>query len=93
MQSRPLFFPLLLAFTLADADADDPRAVHERIVTLDTHLDTPANFCLTGWDIMERHDYREDYSQVDYPRMVEGGLDGGFWAIFTPQGPRATPPC
>lgn len=88
MQSRPLFFSLLLAFTLAASAADDPRAVHERIVTLDTHLDTPANFRLTGWDIMERHDYREDYSQVDYPRMVEGGLDGGFWAIFTPQGPR-----
>src|SRR6202012_16681 len=53
----------------------------------DTHLDTPANFARPGWDIMQRHDYAGDLSQVDYPRMVEGGLDGGFFAIYTPQGP------
>jgi membrane dipeptidase len=23
---------------------------------------------------------------VDYPRMAEGGLDGGFWVIYTGQG-------
>jgi membrane dipeptidase len=63
-------------------------SVHEQLLTLDTHLDTPANFATEGWDIMQRHAYAEDFSQVDYPRMVEGGLDGGFWAIYTPQGPR-----
>jgi membrane dipeptidase len=30
---------------------------------------------------------RDDYTQVDLPRMRKGGLDGGFWAIYTPQGP------
>ncbi len=34
---------------------------------------------------MQRH--TAPLSQVDYPRMVEGGLDGGFWAIYTAQGP------
>ena len=28
----------------------------------------------------------EDGSQVDLPRMDEGGLDGGFFVIYTPQG-------
>ena len=37
---------------------------------------------------MQRHDSITDMSQVDYPRMVDGGLDGGFWAIYTGQGPR-----
>jgi membrane dipeptidase len=37
---------------------------------------------------MDRHEAAADMSQVDYPRMVRGGLDGGFWVIFTPQGPR-----
>jgi membrane dipeptidase len=64
------------------------RTLHEQLLTLDTHLDTPANLPLTGWDIARRHDVRRDGSQVDLPRMVEGGLDGGFWAIYTPQGPR-----
>ncbi|MBB33832.1 MAG: peptidase M19 [Hirschia sp.] len=66
------------------------RAMHERAIVMDTHLDTPANLVLPGFDIMERHDPALDYSQVDLPRMVEGGLDGGFWVIYTPQGPLAT---
>ena len=68
------------------AKEDAIRALHNRLVCLDTHLDTPANFARPGWDIMQRH-RPEEFSQVDYPRMVEGGLDGGFFAIYTPQGP------
>jgi membrane dipeptidase len=64
------------------------RRIHEHLLALDTHLDTPANFISLGWSIMRRHDAQDWLSRVDYPRMVEGGLDGGFWAIFTPQGPR-----
>lgn len=81
----------LLTFTFAALPltaADDARAIHERLITFDTHFDTPANFSKPGWDIMDRHSYATDRSQVDYPRMVEGGLDGGFWAIYTGQGPR-----
>jgi membrane dipeptidase len=63
------------------------RALHERLICLDTHLDTPANLARPGWDIMQRHAYGEDFTQVDYPRMVEGGLDGGFFAIYTAQAP------
>ncbi|MCC5888307.1 MAG: dipeptidase [Gammaproteobacteria bacterium] len=66
----------------------EARALHDRFVTLDTHLDTPVHFSRPGWDIMQRHDFFTDRSQVDYPRMQEGGLDGGFWVIFTQQGPR-----
>ncbi len=66
----------------------DAWAIHQRLMTLDTHLDTPAFFdTVRGYDIMERHDVERDGSQVDYPRMVEGGLDGGFWVIYMGQGP------
>jgi membrane dipeptidase len=34
---------------------------------------------------MQRHESGDHKDQVDYPRMVEGGLDGGMWAIYTPQ--------
>ena len=66
----------------------DARALHERMLTLDSHLDTPANFPRPGWDMLEAHTVGGNFSQVDYPRMAEGGLDGGFFAIYTPQGPR-----
>jgi membrane dipeptidase len=71
----------------ASAAPDAARALHERLICLDTHLDTPANLARPGWDMMQRHAYGDDFTQVDYPRMVEGGLDGGFFAIYTPQGP------
>jgi membrane dipeptidase len=91
MKRLLLILPLALGLARAETDAEfsaRARAIHERIIVLDTHLDTPANFSRPGWDIMDRHSYETDRSQVDYPRMVEGGLDGGFWAIFTAQGPR-----
>ncbi|WP_217429619.1 dipeptidase [Sphingomonas bacterium] len=64
------------------------RAIHQRLITLDTHLDTPANFARPGWLFGDRHSLDSDFSQVDMPRMADGGLDGGFFAIYTPQGPR-----
>jgi membrane dipeptidase len=84
---------LFVAFWLALAACSEPskpdaRRIHERLLTLDTHLDTPAAFANAGWNIAEAHRWVDDLSQVDLPRMKRGGLDGGFWAIYTPQGPR-----
>ena len=66
---------------------DPATALHMRLLTLDTHLDTPASLVLPGWSIMDAHTVKDDATQVDLPRMKRGGLDGGFWAIYTPQGP------
>lgn len=68
--------------------AAEANAVHQRILTLDSHLDTPMSFGRPGWSMMDNHTYADDMTQVDYPRMVRGGLDGGFFAIYTGQGPR-----
>ncbi len=68
--------------------AAEANAIHQRLLTLDSHLDTPMSFGRPGWSMMENHTYADDLSQVDYPRMVRGGLDGGFFAIYTGQGPR-----
>ena len=76
-----------LALVPAPARAQSSAAVHRRLLTLDTHLDAPTNFGRTGWNIMDRHGGDVDTTQLDYPRMVQGGLDGGFFAIYTPQGP------
>jgi len=62
-------------------------ALHRKLLCLDTHLDTPMSFARTGWDMMKRHGGDIDATQVDYPRMVEGWLAGGFFAIYTPQAP------
>ncbi|WP_066479552.1 MULTISPECIES: dipeptidase [unclassified Sphingomonas] len=84
----------LLAVATGPSVAQDVPAVpaatqrlHDRLITLDSHLDTPASLDLPGWSILERHDATQDYTQVDLPRMKAGGLDGGMWAIYTAQGP------
>ncbi len=64
------------------------QSIHARALVLDTHVDTPLLFARPGWDIMDRHSADADFSYVDYPRMIDGGLDGGFWAIWTAQGER-----
>lgn len=60
---------------------------HRQLLTLDTHLDSPLHFGRDGWSFGERHDVRTDMAQLDLPRMEDGNLDGGFFAIYTPQGP------
>ena len=62
--------------------------LHRTLLTLDTHLDTPVHFSRAGWSFGDRHTYDNDLAQLDLPRMADGGnLDGGFFAIFTDQGP------
>ena len=84
---------LLLAATgLASCSGGNaPPAVeaplHSRLLTLDTHLDTPMHFERAGWNFADRHELATDLSQLDIPRMKDGNLDGGFFAIYTEQGP------
>ncbi len=59
--------------------------IHQRVLTLDTHADTPLRMIEPGFDMSERHDPRETGSKVDYPRMIEGGLDAIFFAAFVAQ--------
>jgi membrane dipeptidase len=82
--ARPVVKPRALPAAIVTPEA---MRVHTSLLTLDTHLDTPAMLAMPGWSIMDRHDARRDFSTVDVPRMKQGHLDGGFWAIYTPQGP------
>jgi membrane dipeptidase len=58
--------------------------IHASILTVDTHCDTPMEFSGSDFDLGVRH----DDGCVDFPRMVEGGLDAEFFAVFIGQGPR-----
>ncbi|ODP39009.1 dipeptidase [Sphingomonas turrisvirgatae] len=67
--------------------AADPVAQHARLLTLDTHLDTPIHFDREGWRFDATHSFAADLSQVDGGRMKAGMLDGGFFVVYTEQGP------
>ena len=59
--------------------------IHKKVLTLDTHADTPLRMIEPGFDMSERHDPNETGSKVDYPRMKEGDLDAIFFAAFVAQ--------
>lgn len=82
-----LALSLLLALAPDEEVTPVDRLAHAQMLVLDTHLDTPELFEHPGWDFARWHDRAFDGSQVDIPRMEQGGLDGGFFVLYTPQGP------
>lgn len=60
-------------------------SIHKKVLTLDTHADTPLRMIEPGFRMSDRHDPNETGSKVDYPRMIEGGLDAIFFAAFVAQ--------
>jgi membrane dipeptidase len=87
---KPLLLAALLATSACTVTHKEPlsdMALHSKLLTLDTHLDTPVHFARQGWSFGDRHSYETDLAQVDLGRMDAGDLDGGFFAIYTSQGP------
>lgn len=83
----PLAFALAGCATPAPGGKVDVEAVHRDLLVLDTHLDTPVYFGRAGWDFSEAHTLENDIAQVDLGRMKQGALDGGFFVVYTAQGP------
>ena len=69
----------------------EAREIHDRVLTVDTHSDTPSLMLRRGWDIGERHEPGQRRSgKIDLPRMAEGGLDAEFFAVYIGQGERTS---
>jgi membrane dipeptidase len=64
------------------------KEIHEKVLTVDTHTDTPWALLKGNFDLSERHDYVKDHSRVDFPRMKEGSMDAIFMAAFVGQSNR-----
>ena len=57
------------------------RAIHERVITLDTHADiNPRDFT------RERNYTQRLDTQVNIPKMKDGGLDAAFFIVYVGQG-------
>jgi len=84
---------LTMAFTFpasAQSEADitaRARAIHSKILTLDTHVDIPFTFATDAYDMMRPGPRGQ---QVHLPSMISGGLDAPFFIVFVGQGDRNT---
>ena len=69
--------------------------IHDKVLTIDTHTDTPMAIARSNYNIGERHEVTGRGAKVDLPRMKEGGLDAVFFAVYigqrerTPEGNEA----
>lgn len=87
MRTPIMMLPFLMSTALAAPLADPAleakaRAIHEKVVALDTHVDIPLDFASATVD-----PGGFTASQVDLPKMRAGGLDAAFFIVYTPHGP------
>jgi microsomal dipeptidase-like Zn-dependent dipeptidase/gamma-glutamyl-gamma-aminobutyrate hydrolase PuuD len=74
----------LFAFLVGKADTFRlAKEIHKRILSVDTHTDTPLWFRRPGFNLAER-----ERNRVNLPKMEEGKLDGVFLAAYIGQGKR-----
>ena len=72
------------SLTIADATLyAKARGIHDRVFTIDTHVDIPGN-----WSTTPQNDADSGAAQVTLRKMKQGGLDGAFFAVYVGQGPR-----
>ncbi len=81
---------LLVAGAVSAKESPEKKAarIHQSVLTIDTHSDTPLNLLRDGFDAGIKQDQALTGTKVDFPRMKEGGLDAQFFAVFVGQGPR-----
>ncbi|MCA0199916.1 MAG: dipeptidase [Proteobacteria bacterium] len=74
------------AFAQSQADLyAKAREIHERVLTIDTHVDIPFDFATPAYDMMKPGPRGQ---QVHIPTMIEGGLDAPFLIVYMGQGER-----
>lgn len=79
----PFIALIFLSSLTSTDDLNRIKEIHNAIITLDSHLDTPLNLLDPGFDISKRHTSEE--AKLDIPKMKEGGLDAAFLAVFLSQ--------
>jgi membrane dipeptidase len=70
----------------SNSAAGETGRIHDDVLTVDTHIDTPLNIFENGIDLGVRHMTGLPKSgDLDFPRMKQGGLDAAFFAVFIRQ--------
>lgn len=59
--------------------------IHNNVLTVDTHSDTPISLYRAGYDLGVKHSSDRRGGRVDFLRMQDGGLDVMFFAVYLGQ--------
>lgn len=74
-----ILFPLSLLAANEEDLVARARGIHDRVMTLDTHVDIPFNFAT------REHDPAKAEAQVTLDSMEAGGLDSAFFIVYVGQ--------
>lgn len=91
MKFRSLLLIMSAAMLLAscalteDKLVEKANRIHQKALTVDSHVDTPLSLTRPGFRFGERHENAGRNYKLDLPRMDEGGMDGVFFADFVGQ--------
>ena len=80
LNGNRVMMPLFEWFVGEAGEYAEARRLHQEILTLDSHCDTPMFF---GQGV--RFDHRDDHVLVDLHKMQEGGLDASIMVAYIPQ--------
>ena len=83
--STKFFFILVGISVVTNSLSNQIFQSHQSFFTVDTHIDTPIRLSLPGFDITKQYQRSSAYTDVDISRLKTGGLDAGFWAIYSKQ--------
>ena len=83
LEGDEAMMPLFRHFVAQAKAYRKARRVHQTILTLDSHCDTPMFF-----DQGVQLNRRDPKLLVDFPKMREGGLDATIMVAYLPQGER-----
>lgn len=75
---------------LAASEADllaRARAIQDKVISIDTHVDIPANFSTDAYDMMKPGPRGQ---LVHLPTMISGRMDAPFLIVYVGQGERNT---
>src|SRR6516164_9572925 len=73
---------LVLALQSDPALVAKAQAIHNRVIKLDTHNDIDPRYFTTDCNYTMRLT-----TQVNLPKMIEGGMDVSFMIVYVDQGP------
>ena len=77
-----------LACASLERTRKDPRPftqaklIHEKIITIDTHVDIPPDFGTRAYDPIAA---KKPLQKLDLPGMKKGGLDAAFFIVYVSQ--------
>jgi membrane dipeptidase len=80
--TRILTAALLTGLATACGPSDMAETIHEKVVTLDTHVDIPFDFATDDVDPLDAD------LQVNIQKMRSGGLDAAFFIVYVGQAER-----